>query len=200
VTYKRPQIYAPGDLAHATDEALAAILDWVAPTDAERFIARFGTTLVRLEQDNGQLITVRLDRSKVTHLLSRVIDWRPWREEKESKPVPPPREVADDILAYPQPPFQPLERIVEVPVMAADGTVHDVPGYDPATRCFLRPADGLEVPPIAVRPTAQAVREARELLSELERDFRSTATATARTASTSAPTPTACFCSRSCAP
>ena len=143
ITDQRPQIYTPGDLAHATDQALTAVLDWLDPTNAERFIARFGTTLVRLEQDNGQLVTVRLDRAKMTHLLSRVIDWRQWREEKESKPIPPPREVADDILAYPQPPFAPLERIVEVPVMAADGTVHDQPGYDPATRCFLRPAAGL---------------------------------------------------------
>jgi hypothetical protein len=170
VTYKRPQIYAPGDLAHATDQALAAIAAWVDPTDEERFIARFGT-LVRLEQDNGQLITVRLDRSKVTHLLSRVIDWQQFREDKPSKSIPPPREVADDILAYPQPPFPQLERIVEVPVMAADGTVHDHPGYDQATRCFLRPANGLKVPPIASRPTGQAVKKARELLQELVHDF-----------------------------
>jgi putative DNA primase/helicase len=171
MTGQRPQVYAPGDLAHATDQALAAVLEWLDPTDAERFIARFGTALVRLEQDSGQLVTVRLDRAKMTHLLSRVIDWRLWREDKESKPIPPPREVADDLLAYPQPPFPALERIVEVPVMAADGTVHDQPGYDPATRCFLRPAGGLSVPPIATHPTAEHVRRAAGLFTELVRDF-----------------------------
>ena len=105
------------------------------------------------------------------HILGRAVSWVQTTKDGNEKRVFPPREVADELLVTPEPPLPQLERIVEVPVLAADGSLHDRPGYDPATRCFLAPANGLVVPPVATRPSAFEVQGARHQLLELVRDF-----------------------------
>ncbi len=80
--------------------------------------------------------------------------------------------VALNLLADPDRPLPVLERVVEVPVLARDGTVHDRPGYDPVSRCFLSPARGLQMPPIHEHPTPQDIGRAKDLiLGELSADF-----------------------------
>ena len=77
---------------------------------------------------------------------------------------PPPPIVAQNLLADPEAPLPVLERVVEVPVLAPDGTVHELPGYDASSRCFHAPAHGLNVPPVSARPSSAETARAKELI------------------------------------
>jgi putative DNA primase/helicase len=190
----RPWLEPPGDLLDTTVRAWDRIVTWGSPTDRHRFLARFGDAIVRLERsDNGALGTKPLDVKRVVNLLSRVARWsrqvehlrpiaelltRVLRMDIEEllaavlQPCPPPEIVARNLLADPEPGLPVLERVVEVPVLAPDGTIHDRPGYDPASRCFYAPSGGLEVPPVSEYPTDDEVAAARGLiLDELVVDF-----------------------------
>ncbi|HZQ03697.1 MAG TPA: hypothetical protein VFA88_06740 [Gaiellaceae bacterium] len=146
---------------------------WRSDTDSSRFLARFGGVLVWLEHaDDGALVTRPLDRRRVIAILARAADFGRPDREGEWLSSPPPRVVADDLLVDACPPLPVLERIVEVPVLAPDGTIHERRGYHADTRCFLAPADGLRVPPVPAEPTARQLARARRLLlDELLGDF-----------------------------
>lgn len=188
----RPWQETPGDLLTVTIATWEKIGQWRSETDARRFLGRFGDAIVRLERgDNGAVGTVPLDGKRTINLLARVTRWGtadPLLLElfkllaqilgDESlvdlayKPRVPPQVVALNLLADPDHPLPVLERVVEVPVLARDGTVHHQPGYDPTSRCFLAPANGLHVPDIPDRPTRKDIDTAVWLiLGELLGDF-----------------------------
>lgn len=57
-----------------------------------------------------------------------------------------------------------LKGVIHTPVFRPDGSLIDVPGYDPATKLLYLPEPGLVIPAVAVKPSAQQVREAVALL------------------------------------
>ncbi len=67
------------------------------------------------------------------------------------------------------PQLRPLEGIVESPVLRADGSVLDRPGYDPATGLLFEP--NTEFQPVPDRPTGRDVEQALEALFEVVCDF-----------------------------
>ncbi len=162
----RPLLPSTGDLRDLTAKAWTHIDGWRSETDHRRFIGRYGTAIARLENAKGNLTTVTIDRARAVNLLAECIAWT-----NDGDPTFPPPIVAENLLVTPDPPVPSLERIVEVPVLGADGSVRDQAGYDPVTCCFLRPADGLRVRPVKTRPTAADVKEARDLIRELVADF-----------------------------
>jgi len=64
----------------------------------------------------------------------------------------------------------PLEGVTNSPVLRADGTILDTPGYDPATRLIYEP-NGVTFPKVATKPTqadaAKALTEMLEPFSEM---------------------------------
>ena len=191
----RPFLSPPGDLLEVTVRTWETIVAWGLPHDPRRFLARFGDAIVRLERsDTGALGTMPLDSKRTVNLLARVARWgridpallvvvrmlaSKLTDAHESDliaaiaaPQPPPLIVAQNLLADPEMPLPVLERVVEVPVLAPDGTVHEQPGYDPSSRCFYAPTRGLDVPPVSERPTAGDLAHAKELiLDDLIGDF-----------------------------
>src|SRR5688572_28715104 len=84
------------------------------PAEARRFLCRFGSAVAWLQQrEDGRLATVPLDRRRMVRLLARSGRWLRVTDSGAT-PIPPPREVADDLLVDPDPPLPRLERIVEV--------------------------------------------------------------------------------------
>jgi hypothetical protein len=161
----------PADLAETSDLAWNALCARRSDLDARRFLCPFGSAVAWLQaREDGRLATVPLDRRRMVRLLARCGRWLRV-SDSGANPIPPPREVADDLLVDPDPPLPRLERIVEVPILAPDGSVHEAPGYDPASRCFFAPATGLEVPKVADAPGVDAVERARGLLFEVVEDF-----------------------------
>jgi len=74
--------------------------------------------------------------------------------------------VMHDMLANPAPPLPVLERVVAVPVVAADGTLLTAPGYHQDARIYYAKPRDLVVPAVAASPSAAEVRAAVELLVE----------------------------------
>jgi putative DNA primase/helicase len=165
---------------HTLEQATAAA--WRALKRANdgrehgEFLFRHGDQLCRLEfNDSGRLTPRTLDAARMRYRLSegRVARWvkrNPKGELMGMKAAP--QEVVGNVLAAPNPDLPIVSRIMEAPVMAPDGSVHDKPGYNAKSKVFLHPRDGLKVPTIKQRPSARDVRKARTLiLREVFGDF-----------------------------
>jgi hypothetical protein len=85
----------------------------------------------------------------------------------------PPLEVVRDILSLPPAEwgFQPLDAVVEAPILRSDGSILTTPGYDPATALYYAPDPDLQVPMIADKPTAADIDAALELIGLALGDF-----------------------------
>lgn len=94
-------------------------------------------------------------------------------QETKFIPVPPPKDVAEDIMSLAPDawPFPAIEAIVETPVMRPDGSILDTPGYDPATRLYYYPKAGLDIPAIPSCPTQAEVTQAVEYINGFIADF-----------------------------
>jgi hypothetical protein len=183
----RPLISPPGDLLAVTAQTWDTLLKWCKPDDPRRFLARFGDAIVWLERnDDGALGTCPIDTPRMINLLARIARWgsvdrhtallmlllgdrlNDTSEEEllasAAKQVTPPASVATNILVGQERPLPMLERVVEAPVLAPDGSIHDKRGYDHSSRSFYQPCRGLKVPPISKNPAGRDIAEARSLI------------------------------------
>jgi hypothetical protein len=120
--------------------------------------------------DNGSPMLRQLDASRMRYRLARVAHWVVPKKDG-SAPGPPPMDVVKDVLATPDMELPILNRIVRAPVFAADGSLAAEPGYHSGARVFYV-NEGLEIPPLPERPTAEDVAKASTLiLKELLGDF-----------------------------
>jgi hypothetical protein len=165
----RPSIDAGDkDLERVTAAAWAAFLQANSPAA----FFRHGDWPVRIEHDDHGAPVIRpLTPVRLRHHLARLAFW--YRRTREGRrPAEPPESVVLDMLARPDLPLPILERVVEAPVFAADGTLQTRPGYHPAARTYYEPAPRFTVPRIPDAPTAGDVTQARAwLLEELLGDF-----------------------------
>ncbi|MBT8225438.1 MAG: hypothetical protein HKP61_21870 [Dactylosporangium sp.] len=85
--------------------------------------------------------------------------------------VTPPRDVLASVLATKTwGSLRPLRGIIGAPVLRADGTLLQTPGYDEATGFYL--ASSFDLPPVPDQPTVEQVRAARRfLLQDFLGDF-----------------------------
>ncbi len=156
------------DLPRIAGEAWAALKE----ANTHPFIFRYGGLPAWIEtDDHGAPIIRVLTQDRLRHILARLADWYTLRRAKNGgemirRPALPPVHVVRDLLARPDPPLPILGRIVEAPVFAADGSLHAVPGYHPASRTYYRPAPGFVVPPVPESPTSDDVTQARHLLAK----------------------------------
>lgn len=154
--------------------------------DAMRAQAKAGDVYVR----GGGLVRVKMDEkahasietinvSALRGLLARSANFYVLRTRRNraddiefvKTPVAPPIGVVNDILNLGEWPFLPLEGVTESPVIRADGSILDMPGYDSVTRLFYHPHTGFNLPPIADSPTQEDARSALALLRSAVVDF-----------------------------
>jgi hypothetical protein len=154
-------------LREVTAEALSAL---AALNNPPELFVRAGR-LVRVREDENGIPEIQaMEDSHVKGRLARVADFVRATEKGETR-VNPPDWTVKDIQALDRWPFPALEAVVEVPIMRPDGTIADSPGYDPQTRLYYRPVEGLEVPPIPARPSPTDTRAAIRLLDEAVGEF-----------------------------
>jgi hypothetical protein len=130
----------------------------------------------------GHLVQIRLSdhvprvdvvsESALRGRLSKVADWY---METRSGPrgVAPPLDVVKDILSGPERnAFPTLNRVVETPCFAEDGSLIATPGYHATARVWFHRPRGVTFRPPRKRVTSAVVAEARRLLvEELLGDF-----------------------------
>jgi hypothetical protein len=158
-----------GDLAQLTEEAWEAIKSSNNPPT----LFRYGGMPVRVESDdNGTPISRELTESRLRHYLARNAEWGRIGKDDEFISMPPPIHVVRDVLASPNPELPVLVRIVESPIIAADGTLQTEPGYNPAGRTYYSPAPRFTVPPLPQRISSAEIQHAAGYLkTELLSDF-----------------------------
>jgi hypothetical protein len=154
-------------LPEVTTEAIEAL---AAHNDPPEIFVRAGR-LVRVREDENGIPEIQaMEDSHIKGRLARVANFVRTTEKGETKVIPPDW-LVKDVGQLPGWPFPALEAVVEAPIMRPDGTVFDVPGYDPQTRLYYRPVGGFDVPPIPDAPTGADTRAAISLLDEAVGEF-----------------------------
>jgi len=127
--------------------------------------------LVRIREDeNGTPEIQLMDDPHIKGRLARVADYVRTTEKGETKVIPPDW-LVKDVGQLPYWPFPSLEAVVEAPIMRPDGTIFDVPGYDPQTRLYYRPGKGFDVASTPAAPTTDDTEAAIRLLDEAVGEF-----------------------------
>lgn len=162
------------NLTSATDKAWHALQSRNNDKDYSQFFFMYGEQPSRFEHNAvDRIVPVRLTPDRMRHRLSQIASWvRPVAGRAPTQHTGAPMEIVKNVLATPDPPLPKVDRVVDVPVLAADGSVHIKPGYSRRSRVFHEPAPNLDVPRVATRPTKAERRKAVELFrSELLADF-----------------------------
>jgi len=160
------------DLGTLSDAAWDVLVRANVP---ERYF-RHGGVPVRIEEDdNGVPVIRELTLDRLRYEMARIATWRAEKKDKTGAVVEvdakPPADTIKDMLATPDPPLPVLNRIVEAPVFAPDGSVATDPGYHPAGKVWYQPAHGVVIPDIPDHPGPEDVREAVRRMFDLLPDF-----------------------------
>jgi len=169
---ERPNIALGGNLRENSHAAWQAIHQANEPPR----LFRHGGVPARIENDDNDAPVIKIvDQDRLRHFLARAANWRRSRQLKGRivvSDVEPPMSVVRDVLATPNLPLPIVTRIVQSPIFAEDGSLQTDPGYQPASKTFYVPQDGLKIPNVGDSPSEQAVREAVTfILDNLLRDF-----------------------------
>jgi len=178
-----PIIYI-GDrqLCETVDQAVKAIVQHDGDTPTH-FVQ--SSRLVCIGQDEyGRPTVNQMGLTHVREVLTHSAQFfrraHPLKDQQEQglfvgKPINPPRELAEQILArQAQPPYLPLPALVglvEIPIIRPDGSICDQPGYDPQTRLYYAPPPGSEPCRIPSNPTSRDVDEALDLIWDTFGEF-----------------------------
>jgi hypothetical protein len=166
----RPRIWATcGNLEQLTSQCWDALQRANVPP----VLFRVGAKPTRIESDDeGSPVTKIVKPEHMRHRLGRVAEFYSFTKKMTEKAVHPPLDAVADVLATPDPPLPILTRIVQAPIVAADGSIQTTPGYSAASRTFFAPEPGLRVPDVSPVPSAAEVEKAKcVLLSELIGEF-----------------------------
>jgi len=127
---------------------------------------------------DGVPIPEPLDERKLSHHVARAVVWYRSVVVPKSNPVEfehryahPPLAIVKDMLEETGLALPALNRITQAPAFASDGSLPLATGYHAPSGSYYS-ANGLVIPPISDRPTAQQVDDARDLIStEVFGDF-----------------------------
>jgi DNA polymerase I len=148
-----------------TDDALQAVLAHYARTPTQPVMYVQSGTLQRIVADeDGHEVIELLTEAPLRGILARVADWYSAHGQgdlvMDADEFPPPDVVKDVLHLGNWPNIPALHGIVRAPVFAADGTLHQSPGYNPVTKLYqtstIRLGDTI--------PTSSNVAGAKELL------------------------------------
>jgi len=169
----RPEIVLSSDQPAISDAALRALAE-------KGGVYVRGRQLVHVVRDRGgpdwfkrpqgAPAIIPIEREHLCDLLGRAAVWlRVDSKTGQATRTSPPPWVAGRLLARGEWELPQLESVSDAPVLRADGSIHDVPGYDERTRVIYEP-NGAEFPPIPESPMrADARRALAQLLEPVRR-------------------------------
>ena len=159
-----PIFVVNGEIARVVDEAEKALLAAGVPVMVRagaHFLCR-PVVDKRPAADNSQTEVTLLERMSppsMSYLLNKhaatFVRWD--GRSMRWKRVDPPKAVVEMLLAKGDWRLPPVVGVVSAPTLRPNGSVLSEPGYDPETRLWYAPAQGLHLPPIlATREAAEA--------------------------------------------
>lgn len=137
------------------------------------FVRAGGLTRITWDEEGYPIIEL-VSESALRGYMTRAANFikiKKGKEETEITAVPPPLDVARDILSLGQWSLPPLQGIIQAPVIREDGTILIEPGYDAATKLYYMPIPELKIPEIPDSPTHEDALKAMALLMEVICDF-----------------------------
>jgi hypothetical protein len=161
-----------GDLHRKVTQAWEALVTANDPVEP-RVLVR-GNEIVRMTE-RGELEP--LTAVALQDELSRAAEFGQFNDKGDWKSKDPPRYVADALRERDSQDYQDaprVARVVDVPVVAADGTLVTAPGYHPNTEIYFRPSpdlDGLATDDEAANTTYEVEEACNLLLNDLLGDF-----------------------------
>jgi len=140
---------------------------WQAVHAANRppVLFRRADSLARLVLGDGDPHIALADEAAVYGLLARAADWVKVTDDAVVS-VSPVRDVARDMLAYPDTALGPLDGVVCAPVFDASGSLISRPGYHAEARLWYHQATDLSLDRMPGSVTAEQVEAAKRLLFE----------------------------------
>lgn len=125
-----------------------------------------GESLVRLRRPRKSAPMLMDVSEAVMHgMLMREVDWVKVTDAG-AFPVPPPKEIAVDILALPPSSIPEVESVITTPTFGGDGRLLRTPGLHASDLLWLEPDPALQLAEIPDRPTPQDIAAARSLFFE----------------------------------
>jgi hypothetical protein len=120
--------------------------------------------------DDGPRIEGMTESAVYGHL-ARISNWVRVTENAVIQ-TSPNKDIARDMLDYPDEQLPVLNAVVKTPVFNKDGRLVSAAGYSAAAHLWYHPPAGFNVPPVPARPSAEDVAAAKALLlEELLGDF-----------------------------
>lgn len=158
--------------ADVEDLKLAARDVWgiIHAVNEPTLFRRGGLAWLEPDDDKTRLIVKQVDTARLRHWLTQRVRFVK-RTPFGPAPTTPAGVLLGEILATPDPPVPVITRVISCPVFAADGTLHERPGYDARTRCWLELPPGFTLLRVSASPNAEERARARELLFEPFADF-----------------------------
>ena len=171
VTNRLPRICSNGrQLPAIAAEALAALQ---RTNDPPVLFARAGWMVAVVQDEKKRHVIAKVTESALRGRLARSANYFKIGAKGDEYECTPPIEVVRDIQAL-EPSiwsFEPLDGIVEAPILRPDGSILDRAGYDRATLLYYAPDPALRMPYIAERPTRDHIGWARNLLDQAIGEF-----------------------------
>ena len=127
--------------------------------------------IVRNEKQRQVISEVGVDA--LCRRLARCADYFKVSASGDEYNCPPPPGVVKDILALApgEWKFQSLDAVTEVPIIRPNGSILDVPGYDPATRLYYTPDPNLNLPTLVATPSRGDIKIALDLIDKAIGEF-----------------------------
>jgi putative DNA primase/helicase len=173
----RPDIFLNTEMTRIIDETQAALRALpAAPVIYQR--ARHLAVIARgvrppkwLHRPHDMPVILDASTARLTELASQAAAY--WKKDKRRnkwEEALPPKWVIETLHSRAEWPFPLLEGIVASPTLRPDGSLLEVPGYDPQTGLYLD-TNGTAFPPVPARPTLDDARTAIGHLQEPVIDF-----------------------------
>jgi hypothetical protein len=156
------------DLRDISADGLSALK---SANDPPEIFVRMGRLVRVILDEKLQPLIESVTVDALKGRLTRSADYAKYTQKGNLVRIPPPDVVVKDILSLPSLPFPALEAVIEIPVIRPDGSVLDSAGYDAATKLFYIPKIGMKIPHLSLRPTAEELQNAVNLINEALGDF-----------------------------
>jgi hypothetical protein len=131
---------------------------------------RSGSLCQVVEDERGRPLIRVVTGDIMLARLAKICDFVTQTEEGP-KNVVPPKHIASYVLSESSWPFPAIEGITRSPTLRQDGTISQLPGYDPATRLYYHTVGDERLPSVPDKPTSEDTNAARALIDELLHDF-----------------------------
>lgn len=135
---------------------------------------RFSNEPVRIERidDREAYLIIPLTTDRLRYHCSQHMSWYRKGSDDARKPLDPPRDVIQSMLAAGDVPLPILNRIVTAPVFAPDGRLQTEPGYHASSKTFYIPGRGMTLRDVSEKPDGGDIEKAKGVLfSDLLVDF-----------------------------